>query len=294
MFLDSGRAKKTDKKEEPRTETRRKEGSLKNRARIPGASAPEGMSGRAGRILVLLFWLALWQAAASLIGNDIIFVGPVQVLKALAEELPEKEFWLSLGFSVLRICLGFFLAFLLAVLTGTAAFFLGAVRQLLSPAVLLMKSIPVASFVILALIWTGPDNLSVFISFMVVFPMIYESTLSGLESADPALLEMASVFCLSRTKTFCAVYLPALLPYLAGSCRFALGMGFKSGVAAEVIGIPELSIGEQLYTAKIYLETSRLFAWTLVIIVITWALERLLLLLMEALMKRLGNREVNP
>lgn len=238
------------------------------------------------RAAVLLFWLALWQAAAVLIGNDIIFVGPAEVLMALASELPERIFWLSLGVSTLRICLGFFLAFLLAVLVGTAAFFLNAVRELLSPAVLLMKSIPVASFVILALIWAGPEHLSVFISFMVVFPMIYESTLSGLGSADPALLEMASVFHLPRMRTFRAVYLPALLPYLAGSCRFSLSMGFKSGVAAEVIGVPDLSIGEQLYAAKIYLETADLFAWTLVIILTAWALERLLLLLIGLLLKR--------
>ena len=240
------------------------------------------------RFAVILFWIVLWQAADVLIGNSIIFVGPSDVARALFLQLPTEEFWLSLSFSVLRIAAGFLLAFFLAAIAGIASFFLPVLREFLAPAVLLMKSIPVASFVILALIWIGSENLSVFIAFMVVFPMIYESTLSGLADADTQLLEMACVFRLSGVRKFCAIYLPALLPYLAGSCRFALGMGIKSGVAAEVIGLPSFSIGEQLYTSKIYLETANLFAWTLVIITVTALLERLFLLLMNHLLKMQG------
>lgn len=243
---------------------------------------------RLRRAAVILFWISLWQAAAVLIGNSIIFVGPLDVVRALFLQLPTEEFWLSLSFSVFRITAGFLLAFFLAAIAGTASFFLPVLKEFLAPAVLLMKSIPVASFVILALIWIGSENLSVFISFMVVFPMIYESTLSGLSGADAQLLEMACVFRISGLRKFRAIYLPALLPYLAGSCRFALGMGIKSGVAAEVIGLPSFSIGEQLYTSKIYLETANLFAWTLVIIAVTALLERLFLLLMNCLLKMQG------
>ena len=150
-----------------------------------------------------------------------------------------------------------------------------------------MKSVPVVSFVILALIWAGSKRLSLFISFVVVFPMIYESVLAGLASADFRLLEMAQVFQIPFTRTFRFIYLPALLPYLAANCRSAIGMGIKSGIAAEVIGIPEHSIGEQLYTAKIYLETDRLFAWTAVIIAMSWFLERGFLILLEKAGQRL-------
>ena len=150
-----------------------------------------------------------------------------------------------------------------------------------------MKSVPVVSFVILALIWAGSKRLSLFISFVVVFPMIYESVLAGLASADFRLLEMAQVFQIPFTRTFRFIYLPALLPYLAANCRSAIGMGIKSGIAAEVIGIPEHSIGEQLYMAKIYLETDRLFAWTAVIIAMSWFLERCFLILLEKAGQRL-------
>ena len=150
-----------------------------------------------------------------------------------------------------------------------------------------MKSVPVVSFVILALIWAGSKRLSLFISFVVVFPMIYESVLAGLASADFRLLEMAQVFRIPFARTFRFIYLPALLPYLAANCRSAIGMGIKSGIAAEVIGIPEHSIGEQLYMAKIHLETDRLFAWTAVIIAMSWFLERCFLILLEKAGQRL-------
>ena len=117
--------------------------------------------------------------------------------------------------------------------------------------------------------------------FLVVVPMVYVSTLSGLEHTDKKLLEMARVFSIPMWKRIHYIYVPALLPYLVNGCRTALGMSWKSGVAAEVIGIPEGSIGEQLYYSKLYLDTAGLFAWTFVIIVISALFERFFLYLLK-------------
>ena len=146
---------------------------------------------------------------------------------------------------------------------------------------MLIKSIPVASFVILALIWIGSENLSVLISFLVVFPMIYINTIAGLKSTDKKLLEMAQVFSLNLPRRIRFIYLPALMPYLISGCRIALGMSWKSGIAAEVIGVPGRTIGEKLYLSKIYLATSDVFAWTIVIILISAAFEKAFLWLLE-------------
>ena len=151
-----------------------------------------------------------------------------------------------------------------------------------------MKSVPVASFVILALIWTGSEHLAVLISFLVVFPILYVNTLAGLQSADIRLLEMARVFRVRPLRRVRFIYLPALLPYLSGGCRVALGMSWKSGVAAEVIGLPSHSIGEHLYMSKIYLETDGLFAWTIVIIAISVLVERLVLFFLNRLQRKGG------
>ena len=136
-----------------------------------------------------------------------------------------------------------------------------------------------ASFVILALIWAGSENLSVLIAFLVVFPILYVNTIAGLSSTDQKLLEMAQVFSITGWRKIRCLYWPALLPYLTSACRTALGMSWKSGVAAEVIGVPDNTIGEGLYMSKIYLDTPGLFAWTLVIIALS--------LLLEGLVRRL-------
>ena len=240
------------------------------------------------RPLIILFWIFIWQLAAWLIHNNIILVGPADAGLALLRLIPTGEFWLSVVHSFGRISLGFLLAFACGLALGGAACRFPFLRELLAPLFSLLKSIPVASFVILALIWVGSRNLAVIIAFLVVLPMIYVNTLAGLESTDPKLLEMARIFRMPALKQFRYIYLPSLLPYLLSGCRVALGMSWKSGVAAEVIGIPDSSIGEQLYMSKIYLDTANLFAWTFVIIVISALFERLFLALLSALQRKGG------
>ena len=231
-------------------------------------------SGFLRRLSIILFWIVLWQAAAALIRNHIFLVGPVDTLRALCEQIVLPDFWSAIAFSFWRISIGFFLAFFLGLFTGSLAYRFPIVDEFLEPPVQLMKTVPVASFVILALIWTGSKNLSVFISFLVVYPMIHVNTKAGLISADRELLEMAEVFHVPFIRRAFYIYRTALYPYLKSACRTALGMGFKSGIAAEVIGVPDGSIGEGLYLAKIYLSTAELFAWTVVIILVSSLFEK--------------------
>lgn len=233
------------------------------------------------KAFIITFWLLLWQTGSMLINNRILLVSPVDTLRALSVLVVSPDFWGSIWFSFARISLGFFIAFFAGLLTGTLAYWKPIVDEFLAPPIHFMKSIPVASFVILALIWTGSENLSVFISFIVVYPMIHVNTLAGLQSTDPRLLEMAKVFRVPVWRQAMSIYRVSLYPYLASAMKTALGMGFKSGIAAEVIGVPEGSIGEGLYMSKIYLSTAELFAWTLVIICVSVLFEHVFLLLLR-------------
>lgn len=233
------------------------------------------------RSFVILFWLLAWQLLAQLIHNHIVLVGPWETLGALRQLIFSKVFWLSIAHSFQKISLGFLSAFLMGILLGSSAYRFPWLQDFLEPVMTLMRSIPVASFVILALIWIGSENLAVFIAFMVVLPMIYVNTLSGLKSTDKKLLEMAFVFHIPLWKKIRFIYLPALLPYLMNGCRIALGMSWKSGVAAEVIGLPSSSIGERLYMSKIYLETADLFAWTFTIVIVSSLSEHIFLFLLS-------------
>ena len=232
---------------------------------------------RLKRAFMILFWIFLWQAASSALQNNIILVGPLEVLWSLLSQILTMEFWKTIAFSFGKISLGFLLSFIAGIVTGGAAFRFPLLEDFLEPPMSFLKSVPVASFIILALIWIGSKNLSLIIAFLVVFPMIYLHTIAGFRSADKKLLEMAKVFRIPPVKKLFYIYRPALLPHLISGCRVALGMSFKSGIAAEVIGVPDHSIGEKLYMAKIYLSTADLFAWTLVILVISAAFEALFL-----------------
>lgn len=233
------------------------------------------------KIWAVAFWLLVWQGVSQVLGQEILLVSPVSVLRRLLELAVTADFWSSIAFSIIRIMGGFLLAALLGILLGALAAGVSPVRQLLEPAVLTIKSIPVASFVILVLIWVPSENLSVVISFLMVFPVIYTNVLNGIESTDRKLLEMAEVFRISLPRRIRYIYASQVLPFFRAGCSVALGLCWKAGVAAEVIGIPDGSIGERLYMAKVYLNTPDLFAWTIVIVLISLVFERLFLALVD-------------
>ena len=179
--------------------------------------------------------------------------------------------------------LGAVLAFVLALAAGRWP----VVEVLLRPYVLAIKAVPVASFIILALIWMRTSALPLFISFLMVFPILYTNVLAGLRSADSQLLEMARAFRVPWRRQLHSILLPAVEPFLLAGCAAALGMSWKAGVAAEVIGVVAGSLGERLYDAKIYLQTADLLAWTVVIVALSALFERLVLALLRRGFRRL-------
>ena len=183
------------------------------------------------------------------------------------------NFWQSVGFSFVRIVTGFLLAMFLGIFLAVLAYWSKTVEILIAPVIAVVKSTPVASFIILCLIWIPSRNLSVFISFLMVLPVIYTNILEGIQQTDSKILEMAKVFQVNPGRKIRYIYVSQVLPYFLSACRLSLGMCWKAGVAAEVIGVPSGSIGEKLYNAKIYLNTPDLFAWTIVIIVISFVFE---------------------
>ena len=227
------------------------------------------------RLGAVAVWLLLWQLASMAVGLPLLLPSPLAVLLRLGQLCTGADFWLTVASSLLRILLGF----LLGVLFGTAlaglCWLFRLIDALARPLLGVLKSTPVASFIILALVWVKTTWLATVISFIMVLPLIYANVREGIDSADRQLLEMAQVFRLSRRKTFRYCYLPAILPFFLSAISSALGFAWKSGIAAEVLGRPARAIGSQIYDSKIYLETPDLFAWTLVVILLSVLLERL-------------------
>ena len=234
----------------------------------------------------VLFWLIVWQIVSVCVNSKILLVSPIDTICRLLELLPSADFWGSIFFSMAKILLGFLLGLIigtaLAVLSGKFAI----IRTLFSPLISAMKSIPVASFTILALFWVGSENLSVLVSILICVPIVCSNMLEGIDNLDKKLDEMATVFKIPTGRRFAGVYLSQLLPYFRSASRLAIGLSWKSGVAAEVIGIPDGSIGEKLFMSKIYLETADLFAWTLVVILLSFLCEKLFIFAVKLVQKR--------
>lgn len=223
---------------------------------------------------IVLLWLVIWQLVTWCVGNRILLAGPLDTVKAWANSVREQEFVLTCLYSVGRVGLGILLGIGSGALLGCLGYRLQFLRELLEPLMTLFKSVPVAAFVVLLLIWWGAKGLSVAVVFIVVLPLIYTNVLQGLMATDKKMLEMARVFGMTRWKRFFYIYRPALGPFMESALKIGLGMSWKAGVAAEVIGTPEFSIGEQMYLSKIYLDTAGLFAWTATVILLSVLFEK--------------------
>ncbi|HQQ39945.1 MAG TPA: ABC transporter permease subunit [Clostridia bacterium] len=228
------------------------------------------------KALIALIYLAVWEAASLLVGRELLLPAPLATVRRLFELLAKGESWAYAGLSLLRIMSGYLLGVLagvlLAVLTARSRF----AESLLSPLRGVVKATPVTSFILLALLWLNSSLVPLFISFLMVLPMVWADTADAILHTDPRLVEMGRVFGLSRTKIVRKIFVPSVLPQFLAACTTSLGFAWKSGVAAEIIALPLRSIGYQLYEAKLRIETLDLFAWTLLVILMSMGLEWLL------------------
>ena len=236
---------------------------------------------------IILFWLLVWQIAAMTVGNDFLLPSPLTTLARLFALAGTLKFWQSALYTLCRVLGGFALAVLagslLAAATAAWPFFAMLFRPLRS----IIKSTPVTSFILLVLLWFSKGRVPLFISFLMVLPIIWASLETAILNTDAKLLEMASLFRFGFAKTVRLVYAPAFLPAFRTACATGIGFAWKAGVAAEVLAMSPISIGRNLYESKLYLETPDLFAWTVLIILLSVLLETL----MTQGLARLGRRD---
>lgn len=239
------------------------------------------------RFAAVLFWLAVWQLGSMAVNQEILLVSPLNAFRTLIELFGERSFYAAAFGSLFRILIGFLLGFFLAILFAALAKIARPVRVLLEPLMATVKATPVASFVILALIWISSTNLSIFMSLLIVLPAVYQNVLDGLDRADRKLIEMADVFFLPFGARVRAIYAPSAFPYLLTAAKLSLGMCWKAGIAAEVIAQPKNSIGTALQRAKVFFSTPELFAWTIAIIIISVLFEKAAVMLINRLSRGL-------
>lgn len=217
--------------------------------------------------------------------DKLLLVSPIDVVKRLSEMLFERSFLAALLFSFKRISSGFLLGASVGTALALAAGRFKILETFLWPYMITVKSVPVASFVVIALLWVNASSLSLLISFLMVLPIIYTNILEGVHSVDAKMLEMADVFKMPFTKRLRFIWLPHLKFFALSGCKVAVGLAWKSGVAAELIGYPKGSVGEALYYSKLWLESADLFAWTVAIVIVSVVFEKLFIFLLSLFFK---------
>ena len=233
-------------------------------------------------LLATLAFLLVWQGVSYALDDRILLPSPIAVISRFAELLAEQEFYGAVSYSLVRIALGFTFGLVAGILLAALATCSHTVEVLLRPYMFTIKSVPVASFVVLALVWVSGARLSLFISFLMVLPIVYTNLLEGLRSLPQHMREMASMYRVPTYKRIAYLYVPHVRTHLTAACRIALGLAWKAGIAAEMIGIPDGSIGEALYLyGSQWWDTTTMLAYTLAVVLLSLLFERLVLALLH-------------
>ncbi len=227
-------------------------------------------------VCALLFWIALWAILAAWVDKEVLLPSPISVARVLLGLLILPSYWVSIGASILRILIGFIIGCTLGVILAVLCHRFSVADALISPALAVVRAVPVASFIILALVMIGTDKVPSFTAFLMVLPIVAANTKAGIASADKDLLEVCRLYRFRFLKTVKLLYIPSVRPYFLAAARTSLGLAWKAGIAAEVLcSTLTHSIGGEIYDAKVYLEMPALFAWTITVIIISMIIEAL-------------------
>lgn len=226
-------------------------------------------------------WILIWQLLSMYVGKQLLVPGPWLVFLRLLTYFGSAKFWEITLITILRIAIGFSLGTVAGVILAVLTARFKALDTFLKPAQTIIRATPIASFIILALVWIKGGNIPSFISFLMVMPIVWVNVYEGIRETDPKLLQMAQVYNLSRFEKIKYIYIHSVLPFFATAATMSMGLAWKAGIAAEVLALPELAIGRAIYDSKIYLETVDLFSWSVVVILMSIILEKAIAIILN-------------
>lgn len=221
-------------------------------------------------ILSVVFMIAVWQTAVILINNPVLFPTVGELLIQITGLFKEFSFYSALIATICRGLTGFacalFLAIILSAIAANSLFW----KRFFQPIIVIIRSVPVISVVLMALIWFSPEQLPVFIALLTMFPILYQSATTGFEQVDKRLVEMAALFGKSKIRIFLTIYIPSAKNQIFGGISTATGFGWRAIIIGEVLSQPLHGIGTGMKMAQIYLNISELFAWTIVAVLVSY------------------------
>ena len=224
----------------------------------------------ASKLAIGIFWILIWQISYMIVGRELYLPSPFNVMKRVYELIFEISFWRAVYYTIYRDFAGIIISVILGLILGIASGLNKQAYDFVQPMMVAIKSTPVMSFIIIALIWFSSSTAPIFICFLMCFPIIWTNIVQGIRSVDSKLLEMARIYKVKQKKILKDIYIPSIKPYFISGFISALGLGWKVTVAAEVLSSPRNSIGTNLFQSKAYLDSVSLFAWTVVVLILSF------------------------
>lgn len=224
----------------------------------------------------IIFWITVWEILSLIINQEIYLPSPFATFKSLFDLMFDKVTYITILYSTYRTLTGFLISTFFGVLLGFVCGMNKSIYNLLNPLVSIIRTVPVMSIIIIAIMWFKDTNVPVFVAFLMCFPIIWTNTIQGIDSADNKLLQMCKIYNIKKIRVIKSVYFYSALPYIKAGMVSALGISWKVTSAAEVLSLPKYSIGRFLYDSKVYLEIPDLFAWTIIIVLLSILFEKLL------------------
>ena len=219
------------------------------------------------------FFLLAWFIASKTIGVEMILPSPIASLQKLFELFVESEFWNAVGNTVGRAIFAFLLSTLLAIVFSIVGYVVPQFAKILSPIIIILRSIPTMSIILLALIWLNSQSAPVLIAFLILFPQLYASFLSALNGISVELIDMSKAYKVPVLKRIFGLYFPEVLPASLDSMKANISLSVKVTIAGEVLAQTFESMGVYMQISKIYFDTAELLGWTIMAIILSYALE---------------------
>ncbi|MDD4078003.1 MAG: ABC transporter permease subunit [Bacilli bacterium] len=224
----------------------------------------------------VVFIFVIWLIASVIINNVFVLPSIKLVFTSLFDLLKEKGTYVVLFATVLRLLVTVAMSFLIALLLASLAVVSKRFTQFIRPLIILLKTIPVASIIIILLIIVGHERSPLFITALVVLPILYEGILGGMHTIDKTIIEEVKMISNINHHIVRQIFIPLVFPAMITALIQSIGLGLKVMVMSEFIAQPNHSIGKMILIEKQHLEMARVFAWTLLIIVIIMAIEWLI------------------
>lgn len=221
------------------------------------------------KVLIIIVWIIV----SKLVDNGIIFPTIKSTMISLWNIVSNPDFLYILGYSLYRSLTGFIISLVFAITVGIISTVSKLVYNIMVPIMDFLRTVPIIAIIILFLIWLSNDFTPIFVGFVMVFPILYESVLKGILNIDSNIIEMTKIYKVDKITLIKDIYIPSIFINLRLILSSAIGINLKMVIAGEVLSQPKFAIGSSLYLEKMYLNTSGVFAWIIIIIFVSKGFE---------------------